>query len=109
MGKMQRDKGLRVEREIVNYLKDEHVLDAKRVPLSGAVDGFKGDIVINDVWKCEVKARKSFKVLNDWMDDNDVLFLKQDGQSTDDILAVVRLDVLAELIFFTAGTYSIYR
>ena len=60
MGKMQRDKGNRIEREIVNYLKQKSI-NAKRVPLSGSTDGFKGDVIIeltNKTLKCEVKARK---------------------------------------------------
>ncbi len=66
MGKMQRDKGNRIEREIVNILKKNNI-NAKRVPLSGSANGFKGDIVIeskNKTFRCEVKARKDgFKLI----------------------------------------------
>ncbi len=76
MGRMQRNKGNRVEREIVNYLK-ENGIPAKRVPLSGAAEGFKGDIIIDGSLKAEVKARKDgFKQIYDWLEGNDYLFIK---------------------------------
>ena len=87
-GKSSRDKGLRVEREIVNELKELGV-DAERVPLSGAAGGsFSGDITIskNDpIGKliAEVKARKNgsgFKTIEKWMGDNDIIFLKKNNQ-----------------------------
>lgn len=80
MGKPSRDKGLRVERELVNKLKESGV-EAKRVPLSGAAEGFKGDIQIGQ-FIAEVKARKDgagFKVLEAWLGDNDFLFLKKNN------------------------------
>ena len=46
-GKSSRDKGLRVEREIVNALRELGV-DAERVPLSGSAGGsFSGDFNIS--------------------------------------------------------------
>lgn len=89
MGKPSRDKGARVERELVAAL-NEVGLDAKRVPLSGAARGFKGDIIISNeftsytrkTWQVEVKARKDgsgFKTLEAWLGDNDFLFLKRNN------------------------------
>jgi len=102
MGRQQREKGARVERELVNKLKEAGI-EAKRVPLSGAAEGFKGDILIerkpsitagvfDDAqifgeksgyeWRVEVKSRKGgagFKVIQDWLGDNDVLILKRNG------------------------------
>ena len=46
MSKSQRDKGNRFEREVVNYLKEKGFHDAKRIPLSGSQQGFKGDLII---------------------------------------------------------------
>ena len=46
MSKMQRDKGKRFEREVVNTLKESGFFDAKRIPLSGLQAGFKGDILL---------------------------------------------------------------
>ena len=78
MGKKSRDKGYRVENELVNKLK-ENGFDAHRVPLSGGVAGYPGDIRINDKYLMEVKARKSgFKTIRDWMGDNDFIALKDD-------------------------------
>lgn len=67
MSKMQRNKGARIERELVAQLKSEG-WQAMRVPLSGATTYAKGDV---DVWdetgfrfNIEVKARKDgFKQL----------------------------------------------
>ncbi len=83
-GKPSRDKGARVERELVSKLREKGIA-AKRVPLSGAAEGFKGDIVIEHFtksWQVEVKARKGgngFKTLEDWLGDNDCLFLKRNN------------------------------
>ena len=43
MGKMQRNKGSRVEREMVELLR-KHKIQSEKVPLSGAMQGFPGDI-----------------------------------------------------------------
>lgn len=80
MGKFSRDKGGRIEREIVNLLKGEGI-HAERVPLSGAAGGlFAGDIKFLD-YVAEVKARKGgtgFKTIERWLGDNDMLFLRRD-------------------------------
>ncbi|RMD47622.1 MAG: hypothetical protein D6834_00535 [Aquificota bacterium] len=95
MGKMQRRKGYRVENEIVNYLK-KHGIPAKRVPLSGSADGFKGDILIDESLKCEVKARKDgFKQIYDWLEGNDYLFLKANRKK---VLVVMEIDEFIELL-----------
>lgn len=86
-GKPSRNKGLRVEREIVNLLKGIGV-EAERVPLSGSAGGsFVGDIKIStkDIdFVAEVKARKNgdgFKTLEGWLGENDFLFLKKNKTS----------------------------
>ncbi len=75
-----RDKGNRIEREIVHRHLDMGIA-AERVPLSGAAGGsFKGDIQIGDL-RGEVKARRAgqgFKTLERWLGDNDLLFLRRD-------------------------------
>ena len=91
MAKSQRDKGARVEREFVHRHTDIGI-EAERVPLSGAVKGKRaGDGHDIDIYAfgpdaaplcCEVKARKNgagFKVLEDWLGDNDGLFLKRNN------------------------------
>lgn len=89
MSRMQRDKGARVEREIVLRHR-EMGCTAERVPLSGAAGGsYTGDIKITPpCWPhksliAEVKARKDgagFKVLEEWLGENDLLILKRDRQ-----------------------------
>lgn len=98
MGKPSRDKGARGERDLVHKLRDAG-LDAKRVPLSGACDGFKGDVVISGMVhrygtlddevdiidlcdgpitiECKVRAR-GFKFLYDNIDGSDVLAVRSD-------------------------------
>lgn len=96
MGKSQRDKGARRERELVNILRASG-LSAKRVPLSGSCEGFKGDLrverktkdgTVNETW--EVKSRSGgFKLIYDSLGLNAALAIKQDGK---DWLVVMRLD-----------------
>jgi Holliday junction resolvase len=88
MGKSQRDKGARVEREFVNMHKTAGI-HAERVPMSGA-SAYTHDADI-DVYAfgkdeapliCEVKARKNgagFKTIEDWLGENDALFLKRNN------------------------------
>jgi hypothetical protein len=60
-------------------------VEARRVPLSGACDGYPGDVVLEvpGVGKlvAESKARAAgagFKTLERWLGDNDVLLLVRD-------------------------------
>jgi len=79
VGKFSRDKGGRAERELVHKHRDIGV-PAQRVPLSGAVEGYKGDLIVAGL-RAEVKARASgegFKTLEGWLGDNDLLFLRRD-------------------------------
>ena len=97
MGKAQRDKGARVERDIVNRLREKGI-DAERVPLSGAAGGsYTGDVVINgDV--AEVKARKEgtgFALLYRWLADNSYLIVKTDRK---DPLVVMEMGQFEKLL-----------
>ena len=91
---MSRNKGGRVERELVNKLKDAGIA-AERVPLSGAAGGsYSGDMLIQGTLIAEVKARKEgagFKTLEGWLGDNDMLLLKRNNA---DPMAVMPWDVL---------------
>lgn len=86
-GRAPRQKGDRIEREIVK-LHIEIGVKAERVPLSGAAGGsFSGDV---DVYAAgpdaaplvtEVKARANgagFKNIERWLGENDALFLRRD-------------------------------
>jgi Holliday junction resolvase len=90
MGRASREKGLKIEREIVARHNDLGI-KAERVPLSGAA-GYKDNHNDIDVYAlgleaaplvCEVKARASgtgFKVLEGMLGDADALFLRRDRQ-----------------------------
>tara|TARA_R110002020_G_scaffold166580_1_gene354668 strand:- start:30 stop:617 length:588 start_codon:yes stop_codon:yes gene_type:complete len=82
MGKMQRNKGSRVEREMV-ALMQSHNITCERVPLSGAMhyQGNGGDIDIyasNLHLQTEVKSRAKslWKTLVNWLSGSDILILK---------------------------------
>lgn len=80
-GKKHREKGARFERSVVEAF-NAFGMDAKRVPLSGAAAGFKGDVhfVCQGAPRvAECKSRKAgFKVLREWLGDNDILAIKDD-------------------------------
>lgn len=57
--KKNRAKGLKVEREIEEFL-NSNGMDAKLQPLSGKLEGKKNDIIINDIISGEIKSRKNF-------------------------------------------------
>ena len=88
MGKPSRDKGSREERALVKALRDAG-LDAKRVPLSGACEGFKQDVVVweNPQEFCDVAPQQvsielktraaNFKALYDWMPAEGVLVVRR--------------------------------
>lgn len=75
-GKHSRNKGARVEREIV-ALHDAIPVAAEKV--SGMYKPGE-DLCIADEFKAEVKARREgFKLLKRWLEGNDLLFLREDG------------------------------
>jgi Holliday junction resolvase len=88
MSRASRDKGARVEREIVALHADLGV-KAERVPLSGA-SRYRGNGADVDVYAlgakaaplvAEVKARgngEGFTLLDRWLGDADALFLRRD-------------------------------
>lgn len=88
LGRMKRNKGARVEREIVQRHTDLNVL-ARRVPQSGANNyTHDADVDIypwgeeNGALVAEVKAdqRGIPKTVLKWLGENDLLFMKQDRQ-----------------------------
>lgn len=88
MGIFSRNKGNREERAIVNLHK-QHGFEAKRVPLSGAADGFKGDVIVHGlVGESKLRASAFTKVYQ-WLGDNDFLTLRCDGKER---LYVIRED-----------------
>lgn len=88
---MSRNKGSRVEREMVALLNQSVTVNSKRVPLSGMQAGYPGDIHIDlaltphreqdFTLMAEVKSRKNgagFATLEKWIQDCDLLLLKRD-------------------------------
>lgn len=102
MGKMQRRKGYRVEREMV-LLHQAAGVGAHRVPLSGAAGGeYRGDIIVQshngEELRLEVKSRRGgsgFRVLEGWLGDNDALLLKRDRAAP---MVVLSWDAWLELL-----------
>ena len=81
-GRAAKQKGNRGERELVELLR-AHGIEAKRVPLSGAVEGFKGDVLVSNgdgteqTW--EVKRRgQGFQRIEGWLEGADVLAFRRD-------------------------------
>lgn len=98
MGKFSRDKGSRFERETVSIFR-AYGLQADRIPLSGAAEGFKGDVRLIDHNEChlrvECKKRASGqKQIREWIEDSDLLVLGADRQEA---LVVLRLKDFCEL------------
>ena len=101
MGKFSRDKGARVERKIVNILR-ESGFTCQRVAISGSAGGkFSGDVSIvlhGDTYIGEVKARKQgagFKTIETWMEKAEILFLVSNNNEP---LVVSRLGDFIKLV-----------
>lgn len=98
MPSRSKQKGDRDERQLTEAARGAG-LEARRVPLSGAAEGFKGDVLITDasgkVWTAECKVRADgFKQIYGWMADYiDVLTLRADRKP--------RLVVMREEVFFS--------
>jgi Holliday junction resolvase len=105
MGKPSRDKGARFELEI-KHTADAHGLTALRVPLSGATNFAKGDVVVSnatDQWTIEAKKRANgFKTIYGWLEkgDCDLLVLGADRKPA---LAVLPL---ADFFDLLAGRHT---
>jgi len=100
MGKMQRDKGKRVELQIVNLFKSWG-LKSMRVPLSGATEYAKGDIDVYIDGRDapligECKARKSgLTQITGWLGENDFLVVRTDNNPP---MFVLPVDTMKELM-----------
>ena len=101
VGKMQRDKGARVERLILKKMTDKGI-SCERVPLSGAVNyqNNRSDIDIytgNHHFKAEVKGRKlaTWKTMEKWLGDSDILILKANNEEP---VVAMPFDILTRLL-----------
>ena len=85
-----------MEREFVHRMLDAGFVCRKQ-PLSGAIEGHKGDIVLHDRFMLECKARKEgFKTLYKWIekDQADGLILKANNEP---FLVVLTMNAFIEL------------
>ena len=97
MSKRQRDKGARVERELNKYFQQQ-VFFSKKVPLSGAVEHYKGDLILklDKEYQLEVKARKNgFKTIYQFLNSNDILAIKANNKP---FLLVLEIDKFIEIM-----------
>jgi hypothetical protein len=96
-GRSPKRKGVRAERKLVLQLL-ELGLTCARVPFSGAIGGaWSGDIeleLLHRICKAEVKARRQFNTLHEWISGADLLILKADRQPP---LVVLPVRLFAEL------------
>lgn len=80
-GRSAKRKGDRVEREIVD-LHRAIGLDARRVPLSGSVAEYPGDVIVelpDGPLQLECKARRDgFATLRAWLGSSDALVIRPD-------------------------------
>jgi hypothetical protein len=81
MGKRSKSKGSSYEREFVQRVQDAG-LPARRVPLSGAMAGYKDDVVVCDDFRIECKFRRDgagFSRLHGWIEGMNALELPASG------------------------------
>lgn len=85
-GRAMKEKGSRIELEIVHRLRDAGI-EAERIVLSGAAGRFHSrlehDVRVSDTFQCEVKARangEGFLLLEQWLGTAAMLFLRRDRQ-----------------------------
>jgi hypothetical protein len=94
----RRQKGLRFERAIVKTMQ-AHGLEAKRVPLSGAQEGYKGDVcMVGPTGDLTIEAKMRAggqKQIREWLGVNDALVLGADRQQP---LVVLRLTDFCDFV-----------
>jgi Holliday junction resolvase len=93
-GRSSKRKGSNAEREFAN------ITGGKRVPLSGAVEGYANDVILPNGLKVEVKRRKDMeKTLYDWILDErerpDLVAFRADKKPW---VVAMTLEKFAELI-----------
>lgn len=97
--KNSKAKGNRLEYEVAKFYNRKLDPKAKRMPTSGAMDNFKGDILKStyDGWKDECKSRAKMSIYDFWeqtvrqagYSEKPVLFIKANNKP---ILAVIRIE-----------------
>jgi len=79
MGKMQKNKGRRLEQEVVNIFKRSGI-PAERISPMESAGTRKGDVLIADTWKVEVKGGQQVPkfLYNARKEGEDMLIMKRD-------------------------------
>ncbi len=99
-GKAAKRKGTLEENAIVQVIRTLDGWRAHRVPLSGAIPGYPGDVILQAPdgreFRVESKVRASgFKQIYSWLGDNDMLWIRADHQPG---MWVVPAAVMMELL-----------
>lgn len=99
MASSSRRKGTRAEREAVEFFRKNLGVEAYRIPLSGAARGFKGDVIVPDVFgdhPIEVKyGNRVPKTPYVWLGENAALIMRR---KREEALIVMRLGDFADLL-----------
>jgi|TARA_B110000091_G_C13371253_1_gene292291 Holliday junction resolvase len=104
-GRASSSKGYRGEKQVQAQIA-AHGHACRRVPLSGAAQGWPGDLVIDLpdaqglIVECKVRA-DGFRQLYQWLEGADVLTVKADRRPA---LAVLDLDTYSALLAKAHGT-----
>lgn len=94
MGKKSKNKGYRGEHNLVGILR-KHKIDARRIPLSGATEFARGDLLIEGM-TAEVKLRrKGFKEIYKYLEGRDLLFIKADRK---EYLCIMQIERFINLL-----------
>ena len=89
MAKKSREKGIRIEREVVQWLQDEGLPASKE-----SRSGYAGeDLKVGDEWRYEVKARVTdtaggWRKVNGYIGEADGLFLRVDGSKVPELVVL---------------------
>lgn len=90
-----KQKGTRAENEVVRKF-NEAGIDAKRQPMSGMLAGFKGDVVLPNGDRIEVKNRESIaEYLWTWLAQGDAKYLVLRKNHKEPLVLLTLDDLLA--------------
>lgn len=95
-----KSRGEAAERRIV-VAHHEAGIVARKVPQSGSIEGFDGDLTVADHFRGEVKARQDkagFKLVADWLGPHDLLFLADLSEPKAPPLVVMPFDKYLEFM-----------
>lgn len=104
MGSSERRKGSGFEREVVRFFENYLGVEAYRIPLSGAARGFKGDVVVPELFEDRaIECKYGNKVPKTpylWLGDNAALIMRRKREPP---LIIMRLSDWADLLMKKMG------